>query len=58
MVYRIRGIEINESLKNIDSMVQEKNIYYKDLIKGKILKTLEIKKLKGTFNSYMKTIGN
>ena len=44
--------------KHLDSMVQEKNIYYKDLIKGKVLKTLEIKKLeKGTFNSYMKSIG-
>ena len=51
-------INIKEFEKYLDSMVQEKNIYYKDLIKGKILKTLEIKKLaKGTFNRYMKSIG-
>ena len=44
--------------KFLDSKIQEKNIYYKDLIKGKVLKTLEVKKLaKGTFNRYMKSIG-
>ena len=51
-------INIKKFEQHLDSMVQEKNIYYKDLIKGKVLKTLEIKKLeKGTFNSYMKSIG-
>ncbi len=51
-------INIKEFEKHLDVSVQEKNIYYKDLIKGKVLKTLEVKKLsKGTFNRYMKSIG-
>ena len=51
-------INIKEFEKYLDDRVQEKNIYYKDLIKGKVLKTLEVKKLsKGTFNRYMKSIG-
>jgi len=51
-------INIKEFEKYLDERVQEKNIYYKDLIKGKVLKTIEIKKLtKGTFNCYMKSIG-
>ena len=51
-------INIKEFEKYLDDRVQEKNIYYRDLIKGKVLKTLEVKKLaKGTFNHYMKFIG-
>ena len=51
-------INIQEFEKYLDDRVQEKNIYYKDLIKGKVLKSLEVKKLaKGTFNHYMKSIG-
>ena len=51
-------INIKEFEKFLDGKIQEKNIYYKDLIKGKVLKTLEVKKLeKGTFNRYMKSIG-
>lgn len=51
-------INIKEFEKCLDDRVQEKNIYYKDLIKGKVLKTLEVKRLaKGTFNRYMKSIG-
>ena len=42
----------------LDKKMQEKNIYYKDLIKGKVLKRLEIIEVKkGGFNSYMKAIG-
>ena len=38
--------------------MQEKNIYYKDLIKGKVLKKLEIIEVKkGGFNLHMKSIG-
>ena len=38
--------------------MQEKNIYYKDLIKGKVLKRLEIIDVeKGGFNLYMKSMG-
>jgi len=51
-------INIKEFEKYLDSKVQEKNIYYRDLIKGKVLKTLEVKQLaKGTFNRFMKSIG-
>jgi hypothetical protein len=42
----------------LDKKMQEKNIYYKDLIKGKVLKKLEIIEVKkGGFNLYMKSIG-
>ena len=42
----------------LDKKMQEKNIYYKDLIKGKVLKRLEIIEVKkGGFNLYMKSIG-
>ena len=42
----------------LDKKIQEKNIYYKDLIKGKVLKRLEIIDVKkGGFNLYMKSIG-
>ena len=51
-------INIKEFEKFLDAKIQEKNIYYKDLIKGNVLKTLEVKKLaKGTFNRHMKSIG-
>ena len=38
--------------------MQKQNIYYKDLIQGKILSPLKITKIKkGGFNHYMKSIG-
>ncbi len=38
--------------------LQEKNVYYKDLIAGKILKQAQIRPMKkGSFNAYMKSIG-
>ena len=38
--------------------MQEENIYYKDLISGKILKPLVVRKVtKNGFNIYMKNIG-
>ena len=41
----------------MDNM-QKQNIYYKDLIQGKILSPLRITKIKkGGFNNYMKSIG-
>ena len=43
---------------NIDREMQQKNIYYDDLIKGNILRPLIIRKIKkGGFQSYMKSIG-
>ncbi|WP_019037391.1 GH3 family domain-containing protein [Psychroflexus tropicus] len=42
----------------IDELVQEQNAYYKDLISGKMLKTLVITKVpKNGFQEYMKSVG-
>lgn len=44
--------------KKIDASMQEQNIYYFDLIAGKILRPLIIRKVKkGGFHEYMKSIG-
>ena len=54
--------EINDNLEEIealmDKIMQRQNIYYKDLVQGKILSPLRIMKIKkGGFNNYMKSIG-
>ena len=54
--------EIYDNLEAIevqmDSIMQKQNIYYKDLIQGKILSPLKITKIKkGGFNHFMKSIG-
>jgi hypothetical protein len=42
----------------VDELLQTKNVYYKDLINGKVLRTLQIKILPtGTFINYMKNEG-
>jgi len=42
----------------LDKEMINQNIYYKDLIDGKILKNLEVISLeKGSFNEYMKSVG-
>ncbi len=42
----------------IDASMQQQNIYYLDLIEGKILQPLKITSIKkGGFNNYMKSIG-
>jgi len=42
----------------VDELLQAKNVYYKDLINGKVLRTLQIKLLpSGTFINYMKKEG-
>ncbi len=44
--------------QKIDQSMQAQNIYYKDLIDGKILRPLKIRKVqKGGFHTYMKLIG-
>tara|TARA_R110001632_G_scaffold8386_8_gene33148 strand:- start:1722 stop:3215 length:1494 start_codon:yes stop_codon:yes gene_type:complete len=49
---------IEELAAKIDASMQEQNIYYFDLIAGKILKPLVIRKVKkGGFHEYMKSIG-
>ena len=58
-------IEFEEEPKNletlatkIDSSMQDQNIYYADLIAGKVLRPLVIRKVKkGGFHAYMKSIG-
>ena len=49
---------IGELALKIDASMQEQNIYYSDLIDGKILRPLIIRKVrKGGFYEYMKSIG-
>ena len=48
----------NELASKIDASMQIQNIYYSDLIEGKILQPLIIRKVKkGGFHQYMKSIG-
>jgi len=50
--------ELNNLEKNIDNFLQKQNIYYRDLITGKILKRLVIRVVKkNSFSNYMKNIG-
>jgi hypothetical protein len=49
---------LEEFATKVDTSMQEQNIYYFDLIKGKILRPLIIRKVKkGGFHEYMKSIG-
>ena len=51
-------IELKEIEEILDQKMQERNIYYRDLVKGKILKNLEIRRVKkGGFNKHMKFLG-
>ena len=44
--------------KTIDDCLQEKNSYYKDLIKGKVLRSLKITLIsKNGFRKYMRSVG-
>ncbi|WP_298762470.1 GH3 auxin-responsive promoter family protein [uncultured Polaribacter sp.] len=49
---------LEEFAKKVDASMQEQNIYYFDLIEGKVLRPLLISKVKkGGFHAYMKSIG-
>lgn len=49
---------LDELAVKIDASMQEQNIYYQDLIEGKVLRSLVIRKVKkGGFHEYMKSIG-
>ncbi len=49
---------LEELAAKIDASMQEQNIYYFDLIEGKVLRPLVIRKVKkGGFHQYMKSIG-
>lgn len=50
--------DIDALAAKIDASMQEQNIYYFDLIEGKVLRPLVIRKVKkGGFHEYMKSIG-
>ncbi|WP_152286055.1 GH3 auxin-responsive promoter family protein [Flavicella marina] len=50
--------DLESFAKKIDDSMQKQNIYYFDLIEGKVLKPLVISKVKkGGFHEYMKSIG-
>ena len=50
--------DIEEFSKKLDLQIQAQNSYYKDLIEGKILRTLKITKIKKKgFQQYMNSIG-
>ena len=50
--------DLYELASKMDASMQEQNIYYFDLIEGKILRPLIIRKVKkGGFHEYMKSIG-
>ena len=49
---------LEEFSTKVDASMQEQNIYYFDLIEGKVLRPLVIRKVKkGGFHAYMKSIG-
>jgi len=49
---------LEEFAAKVDTSMQEQNIYYFDLIEGKVLRPLVIRKVKkGGFHEYMKSIG-
>ena len=44
--------------KEIDHLLRQKNIYYNDLLEGKVLQSLRVTSVaKGSFKNYMKSIG-
>ncbi len=44
--------------KQVDQLMQEQNVYYYDLIEGKILRPLVVRRVqRGGFHAYMKSIG-
>ena len=50
--------KLDEFATKVDASMQEQNIYYQDLIDGKVLRSLVIRKVKkGGFHEYMKSIG-
>lgn len=58
MVFHKEPADMNNFRLKIDKALQEKNIYYRDLIEGKILQPLVIRSLKqDAFIEYMKSQG-
>tara|TARA_A100001015_G_scaffold314190_1_gene423114 strand:+ start:5281 stop:6765 length:1485 start_codon:yes stop_codon:yes gene_type:complete len=49
---------IQDFAEKLDHIMQQQNVYYQDLLEGKVLKTLEISSVSnGGFQNYMKSIG-
>ena len=58
IIFENENIDIGFAEKMLDKSMQQKNIYYKDLIKGGVLKSLKIIVVKKEgFNKHMKSIG-
>ncbi len=52
------GINLTALATGLDEVMQRQNVYYRDLIKGHVLRPVVVTFLKkGTFNVYMKSIG-
>ena len=52
------NLDLEDISNCLDKKMQKKNIYYKDLVKGKVLNRLKIVEVKkGVFNLYMKSLG-
>ncbi|MFN0031146.1 MAG: GH3 auxin-responsive promoter family protein [Flavobacteriales bacterium] len=52
------NVDVNMLAKLIDESMQQQNIYYRDLIKGYVLKPAVVTLLpRGAFNTYMKSVG-
>jgi hypothetical protein len=50
--------DLNRFSKSLDKAMVKQNIYYKDLIHGKVLTHLKVKQMySGTFRAYMKSVG-
>lgn len=50
--------DIDQFINKLDQSLQSQNSYYKDLILGKVLQQLKLRKVKKDgFNSYMKSVG-
>ena len=51
-------LDMTEFSNLLDGFMQEQNVYYFDLLEGKILQTLKVTSIKkGGFNGYMKSVG-
>lgn len=51
-------INLNQLALGLDEVMQRQNVYYRDLIKGHVLRPAVVTFLKkGTFNAYMKSVG-
>ena len=56
--FEVEPKDIQQLAQRLDSLIQDQNSYYKDLIEGKVLQPLKIAPLpRGSFQQYMKSQG-